>query len=193
MTARSAWWLGVVGAVGVLAGCGRRSPEPTGPGGTEAGTLTVRSTAFPAGKAIPPKHTADGEDVSPALSWAGLPAETKELAMICDDPDAPRAQAWVHWVIYKIPADANALPEGVAQTDAPAAPAGAMQGKNDFGHVGYGGPAPPRGHGVHHYHFTLYALDAALDLQPGLTKKQLLAAMEGHVLAEGEVVGTYQR
>ncbi len=106
---------------------------------------------------------------------------------------APRPEPWVHWIIYKIPPEATGLPENVAKTDKPAAPAGGLQGKNSWGKIGYGGPAPPPGHGVHHYHFMLYALDAVLDVQPGLDKRQLLAAMKGHILAQGEVVGRYQR
>ncbi|MFH1748266.1 MAG: YbhB/YbcL family Raf kinase inhibitor-like protein [Planctomycetota bacterium] len=147
--------------------------------------LVIQTTAFDAGKPIPRKYTGDGEDVSPPLTWTGVPAEAQELALICDDPDAPRPEPWVHWVIYKIPADTTGLPEGV--------PAGALQGPNSWPTTGYRGPAPPRGHGVHHYHFKLYALDSILDLPPGLTKDQLLQRMAGHIIAEGELVGTYER
>jgi len=188
---RLAVW--AVGALAAAGGCGDGRQTAVGPTGKAAAKLTVRSAAFGEGQAIPKKHTGDGADVSPALSWSGVPAGAKELALICDDPDAPRAQPWVHWVICKLPADANGLPEGVAKTETLVAPAGAVQGRNDFGDVGYGGPAPPPGHGVHHYHFKLYALGAPLDVKAGLTKKQLLAAMSGHVIAEGELVGTYQR
>lgn len=110
-----------------------------------------------------------------------------------DDPDAPTPEPWVHWVIYKIPVDTSGLAASVAKTATLAAPAGALQGKNSFGNIGYGGPAPPRGHGVHHYHFKLYALDTAMNLSSSLSKTQLLSAMKGHILAEGELVGTYQR
>jgi Raf kinase inhibitor-like YbhB/YbcL family protein len=156
-------------------------------------SMKMTSTAFADGATIPARHTGDGQDVSPPLQWSDLPAGTVELALICDDPDAPRPQPWVHWVIYKVPASATGLPEGVPPSEQLASPAGAMQGLNTWPAVGYRGPAPPRGHGVHHYHFRLYALDQALELQPRLTKEQLLKAMKGHVLAEAELVGTYQR
>jgi len=156
-------------------------------------TLTVKSPAFEAGATIPKRFTGDGEDRSPELSWSGIPDRAKELALIMDDPDAPTPEPWVHWVIYKMPASLTGLREDIAKTVSPAAPAGVRQGKNSFNKVGYGGPAPPRGHGVHHYHFKLFALDAPLDVQPGLTKPQLLSAMEGHIVAQGELVGTYER
>jgi len=156
-------------------------------------SLKIQSSAFPSGKPVPRKHTGDGEDVSPSLAWEGIPDGTKELALICDDPDAPTPEPWVHWVICKIPASATGLPENVAKTGKVAAPAGALQGKNSWGKECYGGPSPPRGHGTHHYYFKLYALDAALNVSSGLTKAQLLAAMKGHIVAQGELVGTYQR
>jgi Raf kinase inhibitor-like YbhB/YbcL family protein len=155
--------------------------------------IKITSAAFEAGGPIPAKHTSEGADVSPLLSWTGTPGATKELALICDDPDAPQPTPWVHWVIYKIPAATASLPEGVATGERLASPAGAVQGKNSWGTIGYQGPEPPKGHGVHHYHFRIYALDTALDAKPGLDKDQLLAAMEGHILATGEVVGTYER
>jgi Raf kinase inhibitor-like YbhB/YbcL family protein len=156
-------------------------------------SLTVRSSAFTEGHPIPRRYTEDGEDLSPPLSWSVLPPGTVELALMVDDPDAPRVDPWVHWIIYKIPAKADVLPEGVPPTPRPNVPAGAVQGKNTWGSVGYRGPAPPKGHGVHHYHFKLYALDAALDLEPGLDKHDLMNAMSGHILSHGELVGTYQR
>ena len=148
--------------------------------------IEVSSPAFEAGAAIPKKYTGEGQDVSPTLIWTGLPEGTKEIALICDDPDAPTPNPWVHWVVYKIPADVTGFREGSTQ-------GGALEGKNDFGTPGYGGPMPPRGHGVHHYHFKVYALDTELEAEAGLTKDQLLEAMEGHILAEGELVGTYER
>lgn len=156
-------------------------------------SIEIRSTAFSAGERVPRRYTGDGEDISPPLTWSGLPDGVKELALICDDPDAPRPEPWVHWVIYKIPAGAAGLPENVAKTATLSEPAGARQGKNSWNKTGYGGPAPPPGHGTHHYHFKLYALDAPLDLSPGVDKKALLAAMKDRVLAQGELVGTYQR
>ncbi len=157
--------------------------------------LTVHSSAFDEGKPIPKKHAGEGEDVSPALTWAGAPAETKEFALIMDDPDAPGKEPWVHWVLYKVPAGTTSLKEGVAKTNKPTEPAGAYQGKNSWpkDNIGYKGPMPPPGHGVHHYHFKVYALDTALKIEPGLSKAELLAAMKGHVLAEGELIGTYER
>lgn len=159
-------------------------------------SITIRSTAFAEGDVIPQKHTGDGEDVSPPLAWEGIPEEAKELALICDDPDAPTAEPWVHWVIYKITPTVGGLPEGMpsdAQLDAPIR---AFQGQNSWptgGTIGYRGPAPPPGHGIHHYHFKLYALDCELYAKPGVGKNTLLAEMDGHVLAQGELVGTYQR
>ena len=151
----------------------------------EVATIEVRSTAFAANGQIPRKYTKEGEDVSPPLKWGQPPPGTKEFALINDDPDAPRAHPWVHWVAYKIPGEARELPEG--------AKSGYAAGTNDFGEAQYGGPMPPPGHGVHHYHFKLYALDAPIDAAPGIKKGELLRLMEGHVLATGELVGTYER
>lgn len=135
--------------------------------------------------------------MSPPLVWSNLPKGTKELALICDDPDAPRKTPWVHWVIYKIPAKATGLLEGVPREKQLKQPAGAVQGLNswDDNNVGYRGPMPPVGHGPHHYHFKLYALDAPLDasVKAGLDKDGLLKAMQGHILAQGELIGTYER
>ena len=155
--------------------------------------ITITSEAFKAKAVIPKTHTGEAEDTSPPLAWSGVPDGTKELALVCDDPDAPRAEPWVHWVIYGIPAEAKGLPEGLPAQEALQDPQGARQGTNDFGKVGYGGPMPPRGHGTHHYHFKLYALDAALNLPPRQPKKKLLEAIKGHVLAQGELIGTYER
>lgn len=155
--------------------------------------LTVQSDAFKSDGVIPTQYTEDGQNISPALRWSDVPAEARELAMIVDDPDAPRPQPWVHWVIYKIPPSVTSLKEAVAKDAKPREPAGVLQGKNSWGRIGYDGPAPPKGHGVHHYHFRLYALDTAIDLGSGATKETLLQAMRGHIRAEGELVGTYQR
>jgi Raf kinase inhibitor-like YbhB/YbcL family protein len=148
-------------------------------------TIEVSSSAFEPGTTIPKKHTGEGQDVSPPLEWGGLPQRTEEIAIICDDPDAPTQKPFVHWVVCKIPADRKGLPEGSTE--------GALEGKNDFGGRGYGGCMPPRGHGVHHYHFKVYALSAELDTPAGLSKDDLLSAMEGRILDEGELVGTYER
>jgi Raf kinase inhibitor-like YbhB/YbcL family protein len=155
--------------------------------------LDITSSAFGNGQRIPVEHTKDGSDHSPALEWSKIPAATRSLAMICDDPDAPREDPWVHWVIYNMPATLRSIPERVSPSERPAEVPGASQGKNDFGDLGYGGPQPPHGHGTHHYHFKLFALDTTLDLPPGATKKELLDAIKGHVRATGEIVGTYSR
>ena len=151
--------------------------------------ITLTSSSFQHGTPIPKRHTGDGVDVSPPLAWTGPPAGTKSLALICDDPDAPK-QVWVHWVVYDLPPATVLLAEGVPAHRT--LPDGSKQGTTDFGTVGYGGPAPPKG-GPHRYFFKLYALDAELSLPPGATKADLLAAMRGHVLDEGELMGTYQR
>ncbi len=158
-------------------------------------SIQLRSSAFESGGHIPRQYTEDGDDVSPPLSWENVPQGTKELAIVCDDPDAPSKEPWVHWVIYKIPPDTRRLSEGVAPVERPEKPEGAVQGRNSWTAgrtIGYRGPAPPPGK-PHHYRFHIYALDAALQLRPELTKNQLERAMRGHVLAEGELVGTYGR
>ncbi len=137
---------------------------------------------------IPAKYTCDGQDLSPPLRWDDVPAATQSFALICDDPDAPR-RTFVHWVLFNLSADRRSLPEGVPPDGTLSE--GGIQGKNDFGNLGYGGPCPPSG--SHRYFFKLYALDRFLDLQPGATKDQVTAAMQGHILAEGELMGRYQR
>jgi Raf kinase inhibitor-like YbhB/YbcL family protein len=156
-------------------------------------SFILRSSAFADGQPIPRRHTGDGEDLSPPLSWTNLPPGTRELALIVDDPDAPTSQPWVHWVIYKLPADEQGLVEGIAPVARPTSPAGCAQGKNSWGSLGYKGPAPPKGHGVHHYVFQLFALKDALDLREGLDKGALLAAIRKHILTEVRLTGTYQR
>ena len=158
--------------------------------------IRVHSTAFQEGEMIGTPFTGDGKDISPPLAWEGLPDGTKELALICDDPDAPTAQPWVHWVLYKLSSHVSGLPEGVPAGPRLEEPIQAFQGRNSWSSgrtIGYRGPAPPPGHGVHHYHFRLYALDCELDLNPGIDKDALLDAMDGHVLDEGELIGTYRR
>lgn len=149
----------------------------------------IRSTAFTAGGTIPKKYTCDGPDVSPPLSWTEPPAGTKSLALIMDDPDAP-VGTWVHWVLCNLPASTHELSEGTPTTETLAS--GARQGANDFRKVGYGGPCPPPGP-AHRYFFKLYALDTELNLAPRATKKQLEAAMKGHILAQAELMGRYGR
>lgn len=157
--------------------------------------LTVTSPAFAAGAPIPSRHAyrGEGKNLSPALAWRGVPAGARELALLCDDPDAPRPQPWVHWIAYGLPADLVGLSEGAGATGEDLRGTPGHQGLNSWDELGWGGPLPPRGHGTHHYHFQLYALDAPLELRPGATKDELLGALAGHVLAQGELVGTYER
>ena len=150
--------------------------------------MEIKSQAFAQGGLIPAKHTCDGADVSPPLAWSGAPAGTKSFALISDDPDAP-VGTWVHWVMWNIPAEARALEENVPKKDT--LPNGARQGTTDFKRIGYGGPCPPSG--THRYYFKLYALDAALDLQASTTRKVLEKTMQGHILAQAELTGTYSR
>ncbi len=151
--------------------------------------ITLKSSAFAAKEAIPVEYTCDGEDLSPDLSWSGVPEDVESFALICDDPDAPKKK-WAHWVIYNIPATQRALSKGIDAI--PELESGVRQGRNDFDNIGYGGPCPPPGN-PHRYFFKLYALDAKLDLQPGASKLDLLKAMKGHVLARGQLIGTYKR
>ncbi len=153
-------------------------------GGKAMGTLTVTSTAFKEGGMIPGKYTCDERDLSPQIAWSGVPVEAKSIALICDDPDAP-AGTWVHWVVFNIPATVKELAEGASM------PSGAKQGINDFRKLPYGGPCPPGG--THRYFFKVYALDTILALKEGATKGELLKAMEGHVLAQGQLMGKYKR
>ena len=149
-------------------------------------TIRVTSPDFAEGGRIPKRHASspEGENVPPALSWSDVPPGAKELALVCDDPDAPSPEPWVHWVLYGVPAAATGLPAGAK---------GAVSGQNSWKANGWGGPLPPEGHGTHRYRFTLYALDQRLSLPPGATKAALLKAMERHVLGQGTLVGTYSR
>jgi len=153
-------------------------------------TLALSSPAFAHGGEIPRKHTCEGQDVSPPLAWAGVPASAKSLVLIVDDPDAPDPAApkttWVHWVLYDVPPAATGLAEGVRRL-----PMGTREGVNDWKRTGYGGPCPPIGR--HRYCHKLYALDAALGDLGQPSKAQLEAAMKGHVLAQTELIGTYQK
>jgi len=151
--------------------------------------LTVLSTAFQEGDRIPSKYSCEGQDISPPLAWGEPPAATQSFALVVDDPDAPGG-VFTHWVLFNIPSDSRELPEGVP-TQARLA-SGTLQGKNDFGRIGYAGPCPPAGR-LHRYQFTLYALDQPLDLKAGASRKQVLDAMQGHILAQGQLTGTYQR
>ena len=154
--------------------------------------LALTSSAFEDHHPIPKKYTCEGADVSPPLAWSGVPTGTKSLALIVDDPDAPDPAApkrvFVHWVLFNVSAALSALAEGASGA---ALPAGAVEGRNDFGNTKFGGPCPPIGR--HRYFFKLYALDATLPVDKLLDKKALEAAMQGHVLRQAELVGTYQK
>ena len=156
-------------------------------GGGKMG-IVVTSAAFGEGELIPARYTCDGADVSPPMSLSGVPEGAKSIALICDDLDAP-AGTWVHWVVYDLSPDIKDLPEAVPPDKTVLE--GAKQGLNDFLQIGYGGPCPPAG--THRYFFKVYALDAVMNLAPGARKGDLLKAMEGHVLAEGQLMGKYHR
>jgi len=170
---------------GLLVACGANNEKVPG----VAMNIQLTSTAFADGQPIPAKYTCDGNDVSPPLQWTNTPANTRSFALIADDPDAPMG-TWVHWVAYNLSPSTGTLPEGVEKSQY--ITGNAMQGLNDFRRLGYGGPCPPPGK-PHRYFFKIYALDTVLNLKPGLTKKELLQATNGHVLAEGQLTGTYQR
>ncbi|MCX9075636.1 MAG: YbhB/YbcL family Raf kinase inhibitor-like protein [Candidatus Methanoperedens sp.] len=151
-------------------------------------SIIVSTEAFKEGGNIPVEYTCDGSDVSPALSWSGIPEGTKSIALIMDDPDAP-AGTWVHWVLFNIPPGTQKLPGAVPGNETLSD--GSRHGMTDFGRVGYGGPCPPSG--THRYYFRIYALDTKLDLPPGTGRKQVDGAMKGHILAKGELMGRYRR
>jgi Raf kinase inhibitor-like YbhB/YbcL family protein len=180
------WWL-KLGTCIVLAAI-----PPCSNGKEDAMSLTLSSPAFSHQSGIPDRYTCDGDEVSPALRWSGVPSGTKSLALIVDDPDAPDPAApqrtWVHWVLYDVPPATDGLAENVGSAQLPK---GAREGLNDWKHTGYGGPCPPKGR--HRYVFKLYALDRLLSDLHKPDKAQLLKAMEGHVLAHAELIGTYQR
>jgi Raf kinase inhibitor-like YbhB/YbcL family protein len=154
--------------------------------------LEVLSIAFEDGSRLAHRYVKDGGNLSPPLSWTAL-SEAVTTAVVCEDPDAPREEPFTHWVIFNIPADRHRLPEGVSKDAAPPDVPGATQGVNDFGRIGYDGPAPPPGHGIHRYFFRVYTLDVELPLREGATKRACRDAMRGHVLAEGRIIGTYSR
>ncbi|HPR54846.1 MAG TPA: YbhB/YbcL family Raf kinase inhibitor-like protein [Deltaproteobacteria bacterium] len=156
--------------------------------GTGLAAFELKSTAFSAGGAIPADYTCQGKDISPPLTWTGAPANTRSLVLICDDPDAPMG-TWVHWVYYDIPPQVSSLPPGMPRVEKPEQ--GGTHGKSSFKDFGYGGPCPPSG--THRYFFRLYALDTMLKLESGAVKKDVLKAMEGHVLGTAELMGTYKK
>ena len=187
MTASSRKWLVIaVGIVAILcAVCvfvyKRNREERSGP------SLKLSSASFQADSDIPSKFTCDAQDVSPALAWAAPPAETRSFALIADDPDAP-TKIIVHWVLYDLAAGTRSLPEGIAKEAS--LPDGSRQGRNDHGTIGYSGPCPPHGP-THHYFFKLYALDSMIDLKPDAGKEDLERAMDGHILAQSQLIGRF--
>lgn len=158
----------------------RQSPE-------KKSDLKVTSAAFKEGQLIPRQYTCDGVNVSPPLEWSGVPKSARTIAIIADDPDAPSGN-WAHWVLYNLPADNIGFVENLPATEN--LKAGGFQGKNDFGKIGYGGPCPPAG--SHRYFFKVYALDAELPLKAGATKAEVEKAFENHVVAQGQLMGTYR-
>jgi Raf kinase inhibitor-like YbhB/YbcL family protein len=184
-------------ALFACAGCGRKDPLPAEDPARQ--TITLKSAVFADGGMIPKGFTCDGSDRSPPLEWSGVPAKAQSLVLICDDPDAPLG-SWSHWVLFNLAPQVTALKEGVPTEETIAAgepKAGdvkspeARQGTNDFGKLGYGGPCPPGG--THRYFFRLYALDTHLDLDSSAKRSQVLKAIEGHILAEGRLMGRYKR
>jgi hypothetical protein len=174
--------------IGLVTG-GCRPSAATLPEGEQTMSIQITSAAFREGSAIPQKYTCDSEDISPPLAWNGLPPNTKSLALIVDDPDAP-VGTWVHWLLYDMPAELAGLQEGLSKTST--VQGIGAQGTNDFRKIGYGGPCPPKGK-PHRYFFRLYALDTPLNLKPEATRRELEKAMQGHILAQGQLMGTYSR
>ena len=150
--------------------------------------LAITSSAFKEGSLIPSQYTCDGKDISPPLAWSGIPKEAKSIAIIADDPDAPK-RPWTHWIIYNIPASETKLAENIAKTDI--LDNGIKQGFNDFKKFGYGGPCPPTG--THRYYFKIFALNAILELTGEVTKDDLFKTMKPHIIAQGRLMGKYQR
>ena len=168
----------------------QQAVQPTAeqPSPTEEPDLRLMSSAFLQGDPIPAAFSCDGENISPRLTWTNPPDVPLSFALILDDPDAP-VGTWVHWVLFNIPAEARSLPESIGPD--PVLSNGALHGSNSWNSIGYGGPCPPGGE--HRYFFKLYALDSVLELEVGATKEQVLAAMEGHILAQTDLMGTYSR
>ena len=167
-------------------------PDTTSESPTTEATmsLTLTSDAFVNGQSIPAKYACTGRNISPALAWNDPPGGTQSFALIVDDPDAPMG-TWVHWVLYNIPAGARSLQEDLPVTGKNVDPEAIFVGRNSAGKIGYDGPCPPSG--THRYYFKLYALDTLISLLPGATKEQVLKEMEGHILAQGELMGTFSK
>jgi Raf kinase inhibitor-like YbhB/YbcL family protein len=155
--------------------------------------IEIHSDAFDDGGPIPVKYSGEGQNLSPPLKWSGVPAEAREIVLVCEDPDAPMPRPFVHWVVSGIDPSQAQLPEGIARIEHPTELANATQGENSARRTGYTGPMPPPGHGLHHYHFEIFALGQPLASTDAPDRDTLMKAMAGHVLAYGEVVGTYER
>ena len=166
-------------------------PKGKKEGGELFVNLTVESIAFKHNEFIPSRYTCEGSNINPPLKLGNLDPKAVSLAIIVDDPDAPIG-TFVHWVAWNIP-PVSEIPEAIPKEAKVLRPLKMMQGKNDFGRYGYDGPCPPPGHGIHHYHFKVYVLDATLELKPGAGKRELEKAMKGHILQQGELVGLYRR
>ncbi len=175
-------WLISLGIILFLAGCRSQEAAPASEGDVNM-SIQIASTAFIEGEKIPRTYTCDDQNVSPPLTWTGVPTGTFSLALIMDDPDAPSG-TWVHWVLYNLPADTTSLEQSKTGLG--------VDGNNDFNKLGFGGPCPPRG-SDHRYFIKLYALDTKLDLKPGASKAQVESAMRGHILAQGQLMGRYSR
>jgi hypothetical protein len=158
--------------------------------GEKTVNILISSDAFLEGEEMPTKYTCDGDDLSPDLRWSDIPPNTKSLALICEDPDAPSG-TFTHWVLFNLPPTVTELPEGVSTAERLAN--GAVQGQNDFKRIGYGGPCPPPNDSEHRYYFRIYALDIELQLQPGARREDVVPAMVGHALDTGHLMGTYKR
>jgi Raf kinase inhibitor-like YbhB/YbcL family protein len=183
-------WVVWIGGLALwLAACAGSLSAPTVTEEDVPMSIQLTSSAFAEGAEIPVQYTCDGKNASPPLTWSDVPAGVKSFALIADDPDAPGG-TWVHWVLYDLPPDATQLPEDTPATQMLSN--GAKHGVNDFRKLGFGGPCPPKGT-PHRYFFKLYALDAQLQMKPGATKQDVLRAMQGHILAEGQLMGTYKR
>jgi len=180
-------------AICLFVSCANRSPAPaqqttSTPVNENKSGIKLTSKALNEGQASPRGYTCDGANVSPPLEWTGVPKSAKTLAIVADDPDAP-AGTWVHWVLYNLPSDVIGMVENTPPIETLSG--GGMQGTNDFQKIGYGGPCPPRG--SHRYFFKIYALDSELPLKPGASKVDLEPAMEGHIISQGQLIGTYRR
>ena len=184
----------VVGFLLLLIGCASPAPPAqrplanVNPSQNRESSIQVTSTAIKEGQPIPRPYTCDGVNISPPLEWNGTPKSAKTIAIIADDPDAPSG-TWVHWVVYNLPAENIGLVENLPATED--LKAGGLQGMNDFKKIGYGGPCPPSG--THRYFFKVYAIDSELPLKAGATKADVEKAMQGHIVAQGQLMGTYSR